>query len=111
MVALLRGSARPATRASKAEFDALVPPASTESDLVLTEASKSGYECDLHLPEKDSSMWRLGVGILALLLVLAVDWALCSEAFARLCERLDRRWLRSELAAREVGESRFPTVS
>ena len=36
-------------------------------------------------------MWRLEVGLVVFLVVLAVEWLLCSNRFLRWCGRLDRR--------------------
>jgi hypothetical protein len=54
-------------------------------------------------------MSYVGGGVLGLVLVIAVNWAVCSEPFRRLCEKVGRRWLRSDPpASRRAGGGASP---
>jgi hypothetical protein len=44
-------------------------------------------------------MSYVGGGVLGLVLVIAVNWALCSEPFRRLCEKVDGQWLHGDPSA------------
>jgi hypothetical protein len=45
-------------------------------------------------------MSYVGGGVFGLVLVIAVNWGLCSEPFRRLCEKVDWRWLHGDPPAR-----------